>query len=90
MPASLAILCKLCTKGRTLTYARNNSDSQFIWHVNAESQHRTCGGVGSLNNKTQAIQDTSEEAEENGGRSEWYMGLNATKSPKLTAVNTGS
>jgi hypothetical protein len=35
MPASLAILDKLCTKGRTLNYARNNADSQLIWHVNA-------------------------------------------------------
>jgi len=55
MPASLAILGKLCTTGRTLTYARNNSDSQFIWHVNAGSQQRTCGGVRSLINKTKAI-----------------------------------
>ena len=58
MRASLAILGKLCIKGRTLTYERNNSDSQFIWHVNAGSQQRTCGGVGILINKTQATQDT--------------------------------
>jgi hypothetical protein len=55
-------LRKLCKKGRILTYARNNSDSQFIWHVNAGSQQRICGGVRSLINKTQANRDTSEEA----------------------------